>query len=417
MSEKVQLRLIQSRTMSDKDEHDVIRFPKRAREHFGFANDMVALGKGEYQTNLKVKRAYRADVRRLATMIQKDSLTDEAAVSVGFVTQTVQRRINRKDGGVWVSDGIGSITIGADPEFGLIGPEEMLVRGSNVVPHQGSFGSDGPGVEVRPSPDTNHLAVVEKVGEILRNPPAEADKYKWLGGATYRDSHRTYWFGGHIHLGRPTQIKADDAAGVYQRIATALDCLLALPMCRFDTPNPHKRRNGCRYSYGKAGDIRTDYPERDRFEYRVLSGLWVVHPSLAKIVMGAAKCITETAYGRIANKKFDLEWAKGAASRKSLLQTFKLKDLRETQSIINNAVPDDVTPEHIKVWKRQICELDSFDEYSAEMNALIALAEAGPINFNLDIKANWQGNKPMLSKREAGTKLHNALRKVEEGVE
>ncbi len=414
MSKKVQLRLIQSKTMSEKGENGIVRFPKKAREYFGFANDMVVLGKGKYQTSLQVKQAYKADVHHLAAMIQQGKLTDDTAVSVGFVTRTVQQRINRKKGSAWVSDGVGSITIGADPEFGLIGPQGVLVRGDHVVQHEGVFGADGPGVEVRPPPDTDHLVVVDKIRNILENPPEAATKFKWLGGATYRDTARTYWFGGHIHLGRPSQIEADNAFGIYQKIATVLDGLLALPMCRFDTPEPHRRRDGCTYHYGTAGDIRADYPEQDRFEYRVLSGLWVAHPSLAKIVLGAAKCITETAYGRIADQKFDLEWATNPASRKGLLKTFGLKNFREVQGIINRAKPEEVTPEHIKAWKRQIRNLDFFDEYAVELNALMALAEVGPTAFDLDIKANWQGDRPVLPKHETTAKLRKALKEVEE---
>jgi len=185
-------------------------------------------------------------------------------------------------------------------------------------------------------------------------------------------------------------------------------------MCRFDTPEPHRRRNGCTYHYGKAGDIRADYPEQDRFEYRVLSGLWLVHPTLAKVAMGVAKCIAETAYGRLAERKFDLEWAAGPASKNSLLRTFGLKNIREVQGIINRAVPEEVTPEHISGWKRQIRKLDFFDEYSAEMRALMALAEVGPTNFGLDIKENWQEGRPVLLKHETNAKLRKALKEVEE---
>lgn len=412
MSRKVQLRLLASKTMSGKGENEIIRFPKKAREYFGFSNNMVVLGKGQYQTNLSVKKAYRGDVHRLADMLQQGKLTDEQALSVGFVTQTVRQRMNRKEGNVWVSDGVGNITVGADPEFGLVDEEGVLHRGSTVVAHTGRFGSDGPSVEVRPPPDRDHLVVVKRIEEILKNPPSEADAYGWRAGATFKDKNRIYWFGGHIHLGRPSQIGAGVAQGVYQKIATGLDSLLALPMCRFDAPEPHRRRNGCQYSYGKAGDIRADYPEQDRFEYRVLSGLWLAHPTLAKIVLGAAKCVAETAYGRIADQKFDFEWAQAPISRKGLLKSFGLRGVREVEAIINKALPQEVTAERLKEWKEQIRKLDFFDDYSAELKALMALAEAGPTEFNLDIKDNWYNEETLLPK--AGARLRRTLEAVEE---
>ncbi len=412
MSRKVQLRLLASKTMSDKSENGTIRFPRKAREYFGFSNSTVVLGKGKYQTNLRVKQAYKEDVLRLAVLIQQGKVTDEEAVSVGFVSRTVQQRINRKEGNVWVSDGVGNITVGADPEFGLIGSGGILNRGNHVIPHDGRFGSDGPSVEVRPPPDRDHLVVVKRIEEILKNPPETVDKFKWQGGATYQDSNRVYWFGGHIHLGRPIQIQKDVAYGVYEKIATVLDSLLALPMCRFDTPEPHRRRNGCLYHYGKAGDIRADYPEQDRFEYRVLSGLWLVHPTLAKVAIGAAKCIAETAYGRIADQKFDIEWALQPASRKGLLRSFGLKDIRGVQGLINRAVPAEVTDSHLKEWKKSLRKLDFFDEYSVELEALMALAETGAATIDLDIRNNWYTEKPLFSRPKA--KLRRALEAVEE---
>lgn len=415
MPRKIQLRLLGSKLMSDKGENSYIRFPRKAREYFGFSNNQAVLGKGKYQTVLVIKKAYQEDVRRLTDMIRSNKVTDEEAISLGFVTRTVHQRINRKEGqNIWVSDGVGSITVGADPEFGLVDGRGILNRGSNIVPHNGRFGSDGPSVEVRPPPDRDHLTVVKNIQEILANPPAATKKFEWLGGATYQDSNRIYWFGGHIHLGRPAQIDATTALPIYHKIATVLDHLLALPMVRFDTPDPHRRRNGCQYGYGKAGDIRADYPEQDRFEYRVLSGLWLIHPTLAKVVIGAAKCIVETAYGRIADQKFDLDWANKNASHKGMLESFGIKRVREINTLINKGLPTDVNTEHIKAWKRQIRSLDFFDDYVVELKALMALADAAPQEFDLDIKKNWMENVPVLPKHNTKAALRKALEAVEE---
>jgi len=413
MSRKVQLRLSASKLMSDKGEHGVIRFPRKARDYLGFSNNAVVLGKGDYQVSLAVKKAFKEDVQRLAEMICTGKVSEQEAASLGFVTRAVQQRVNRKQGdSVWVSSGVGDITIGADPEFGLIDSSGVLQRGSQIVPKNGLFGSDGPGVEVRPPPSRSHLAVVKSICSILENPPPPAESYWWRGGATYQDRNRVYWFGGHIHLGRPERIGPDEAKPIYQRIATALDSLLALPMVRFDTPEPFKRRNGCAYGYGKAGDIRVENP--DRFEYRVLSGLWMVHPTLAKIALGAAKCVTESAYNRVANQKYDVEWAQAPASRKGLLRSFGLKSIRETQALINRARPEEVGQDIIEAWKKQVRQLDFFDNYSEELKALMALAEEAPSDFNLDIKENWMSERPVLPKHETSAKVRRALKAVEE---
>ena len=178
-------------------------------------------------------------------------------------------------------------------------------------------------------------------------------------------------------------------------------------------PNPHLRRNGCTYGYGKAGDIRADYPEQDRFEYRVLSGLWLTHPTLAKIVLGTAKAITETAYGRIAEKKFDLEWAEGPASRKSLLKSFNLSGLQNMRRVINSGKANLITQDHIRTWERWVRGLDRFDDYSEEIVALIELVKAEPRKFDLDIKKNWLENPPPLVTKPPAA-LKAALCAVEE---
>lgn len=417
MSQKVQLRLVSSTKMSEAGENGIIRFPRRARDYFGFSNDRVLIGKGLYEVSLQVKQAYKEDVQRLAKMIRSGKVSEEEACYVGFVTRSVQQRVSRKKepGDVWVTDGISNITVGADPEFGLIGNDRCLVRGSRVVGRAGKFGSDGPSVEVRPPPSRSHIEVVENIQGILEAPPEAADQYRWIGGASFKDRNRVYWFGGHIHLGRPAQVDSDHAYPVYEKIATALDGLLALPMVRFDTPEPWQRRNGCKYNYGKAGDIRADYPEQDRFEYRVLSGLWLVHPTLAKIAIGTAKCVAETAYSRLAEQNFDMEWAASPASRKGLLKSFGIKGLQEIRAVINRAQPQEITRDQINIWKRWVRKLDRFDEYSPELRALIALTEENPDNIvdgiNLDVRKNWQEERVLLPK--ATKKLRTALDEVE----
>lgn len=416
MSVKVNLRLLASTTMSDKRENGLIRFPKRARQGLALANSMVIIGKGPYQIALEARKAYKKDIQRLALMLRQGKLTDAEAGAVGFVTRSTQQRVNRREGGsTWVSDGIGRITIGADPEFGLIDDSGVLRRGSHILPNAGKFGSDGPGVEVRPPPSNDHIEVVRSMQEILRNPPGGVEAYHWKGGATHTDPSRTYWFGGHIHLGRPLQIAPEDAYGCYEKIATILDGLLALPLVKWDTENPHLRRNGCQYHYGKAGDIRADYPEQDRFEYRVLSGLWLVHPVLARTILGAAKAITESAYGRIADSQYDYEWACSPASKKSLIKSFGLKNLSAIRNAINGATPDLVTPDMIKAWETQLRGIDCFDEYREELEALIAITKAPreqvTKQISLDIKDTWHNESPLLSSRS--TALGTALEAVE----
>jgi hypothetical protein len=421
MGRKIELRLLSSGLMTEKGEDEFIRFPLKARERFGFSDSRVVIGrgKGEKQLSLFPKKAYRADIQRLARMIMAGKISEEEATCVGFVSKNVQQQISGGDESIWLTEGIESITIGCDPEFGLVDASGVLQKGASVLPDSlhAEFGADGPGVEVRPAPSRSHVSLVHTIKGILDKPPAQADKYHWRGGATFRDKNRVYWFGGHIHLGRPNFVPEDFAHPCYEKIATALDSLLALPMVSFDTPEPFLRRSGCTHSYGKAGDIRDDYPEGDRFEYRVLSGLWLVHPTLAKIALGVAKCVAETAYSRISTQNCDPDWIMAPASKAGLLKSFALKGTREKAAIINKAQPARLDPELLNEWETQLHSLERRDEYKEEITALIELTKSSPEDvvprINLDVRAGWQENKPLLPGVTTGP-LRRALDAVEE---
>ncbi len=397
MSRKVQLTLMTSKKMSDKGEHGIIRLPKRARNYFGFTNSVVVVGKGEHRFGLEVKKAYREDVQKLTRKLSTGKVSEEEGLTTGFVTRSVLQKVNRRAGdSVWISDSLEEITVGADPEFGLIDPHDRFVRGSNVIKKEGAFGSDGPAVEVRPAPSVDHVTMVGNIGKILQNPPEVVAPYKWRGGATFTDEQRNYWFGGHIHLGRPTQIDPDCAVRYcYNGIATVLDHLLAFPLVRFDTPNPSYRRHGCDYGYGTAGTGDTGdtnssvRSHADRFEYRVLSALWVAHPTLAKIIVGATKAITESVYTGIANKNFEYDWV-GTAP---FLRSFGISGPKAILDIINRSKATSITKDHLTRWRKQIRDLERYDDYSEELNALIALVGADPSavkkHLNLDLRKGW----------------------------
>lgn len=405
MSRKVQLTLMSSTKMSDKGENGVIRLPRKARNYFGFTSSVVVVGKGEHRFGLEVKKAYREDIQKLAKKLASGKIDEEEALTAGFVTRSVLQKINRRQGeSVWISDTLEEITVGADPEFGLINDQGMLVRGNNVVKKAGAFGSDGPAVEVRPAPSVEHLSMIGNIADILKNPPDAVVPYKWQGGATFTCPSRNYWFGGHIHLGRPAQI--DPYAAIeycYPGIANVLDHLLAFPLVRFDTPDPQFRRMGCPYGYGMAGTGDTGdanasvRSHNDRFEYRVLSALWLTHPTLAKIIVGATKAIAESVYTKIAEKGFDYEWVYSPGSWKE----FGIGNNQKTiLDIINRSKGSSVTRDHLTKWRKQIRDLARFDDYAEELNALIALVGADPNvvkkHLELDLRTGWCEDKRFL---------------------
>ena len=421
MSRKVQLTLMASAKMSDNKENLAIRLPRKARNFFGFTNSIVVVGKGEHRFGLEVKKAYKEDVQKLARKLAAGKIPEEEALSAGFVTRSVLQKINRKEGqSVWISDSLEEITIGADPEFGLLHhSDDRFVRGSSVLKKAGAFGSDGPAVEVRPAPSVDHIGMVGNIAKILQNPPEAVAPYAWRGGATFTDPHRHYWFGGHIHLGRPAQINPAEAMDYcYNGIAFVLDHLLAFPLVRFDTPNPDFRRYGCDYGYGTAGtgdsggSASSVRSHSDRFEYRVLSALWLAHPTLAKIIVGATKAITESVYATIGSKQFEYDWV----GTTPFLKTFGIGSNTKTiLDIINRSKAGNITKDHLTKWRSQIRDLERFDDYSEELNALIALVGADPTHvkkhLDLDLRQGWCEDKRFLRGMN-NTKTRDALEAV-----
>jgi len=425
MSKKVEIRLLASPQMTEQGEDKVVRFPLRARSFFGFSNSKaVVVGhSGGEELHLTIKQAYVRDVNKMMKMLKEGELTEDELLGVGFVSRRTLAAIKKDgEGTCWISSSPGHLTIGCDPEFGLVemmGKAGILHRGDHVLPHSESkgFGADGPGVEVRPKATTDHNVLVDNIQSELEGAPVAARKFDWVGGASFSDANRIYWFGGHIHLGRPAAVGKQIARACYEKIATALDHMIALPMVSFDTPNPHFRRNGCPQRYGKAGDIRDDYPEENRFEYRVPSGLWLIHPTLAKVVLGTAKCVAETSYGKIVDTGCDMEYITGGLNRKhTLLSDLGLHGLREVGAVINNANPADLGPETRSYWENNLRNLDRYDAYKDEIEAFIAVAQEAPGNvvpqINLDIKRNWFDRPKFLPKASGALRL--ALDAVEE---
>jgi hypothetical protein len=137
----------------------------------------------------------------------------------------------------------------------------------------------------------------------------------------------------------------------------------------------------------------------------------LVHPTLAKIVVGATKAIAESVYHRISDMKFD--YSKVASSK--FLSGLHLGPRSAMLEVINRAKPAGVTRDHLTVWRKQIRELPKFDEYSAELNALIALVGADPTlvkrHLNLNLRSGWCAGERFLDGIE-NKKVNEALEAV-----
>lgn len=416
MPKKMPINLLISAEMSEREEDQRVRLPRLTRESLGLPGTHIVLGKGEYQLEVQIRQAFRRDVLRLARMHRRGEISQVEFLATGFVTRsTYQRLAGRKSGdAVWISEKADDITIGCDPEFGLVNEAGFLQYGNSVLPgsRHARFGEDGPGVEVRPPPGRDHRELVRGIRTILLDPPPKARDFKWMGGATYRDPNRIYWFGGHIHLGRPSRLRKNQASA-FSSLAKVLDHYLALPLLTFDTPEPNARRRGCTHKYGMAGQIRAK-DGYSRFEYRVLSGLWLTHPTLARIVLGTAKAVAEDFYSRAAKTGFDPGYLKDGYAG---AEGFRLENLRHVSSLINGAKAEELPEDLHRYWWGLLDSLRTREEYAAEVEALIALVGASPSqtvpSLGLRIDTNWGKNNPVLLPKGTAN-LRRALAAVEE---
>jgi hypothetical protein len=188
------------------------------------------------------------------------------------------------------------ITLGADPEFGLMQGRSVVSAG-DVIPNgtDREFGCDGGGTaaEIRPRPSTDPLAIVGESRRILQSGAYEFPetlRYKWKAGNVVEGQP----LGGHIHFGF---LNNQVDRGVVIR---ALDTFLAQSCVLIEGVDEARARR-CNSGYGHLSDHRQ---QNWGIEYRVL-GSWLTSPYIAAGILCLAKSIAyEAAYK-------ELKWGSG----------------------------------------------------------------------------------------------------------
>lgn len=177
------------------------------------------------------------------------------------------------------------VTLGADPEFVMLGPDGKVVPASRYFPRDGDAGCDSvvirgvrrwPLAELRPAPATEPAAVAKDLrrllGEAARRTAGAA--LSWRAGA---GPVRGLPLGGHVHV--------SGAALTGERLR-ALDNAVALPLRLLEPPSAAARRP----RFGALGDFRRQ--SHGGFEYRTPPS-WLVSPRLARGVLALAKVAAE----------------------------------------------------------------------------------------------------------------------------
>jgi len=436
---KSQLVLVPSKKMdinkkSDRNEDKLIRMGEKARANLGLTNDKaVELWPDDNNINGKINhnrltlifQAYSEDLKEL----KESGMSQEEYNRVGFVTTRTFKFIcgikNTKKENIWLADSIEDTVIGADPEFALIEDGEIQYAGS--VPDfafEGHLGSDGPLAEVRPDPATNIKDFVNNIQKVFESDPQRdyIMKYDWIGGCFFNspDQQREFGVGGHAHIGTPAQLaelfnngrKSGIKNMVFACLQKVLDEYISIPMLKIEEKDNGVRR---RHHYGKFGDYRTDH---GRLEYRTLSGMWLVHPELAKYTMGAVKAVSH-AFFKLAESKDYADKVFMPSNVNKNFDAYAMFDQRESDiwknieiikamgavrpstemiDILDKGIIN-FSKAFISDLKKKFRSLSTYNMYSESIDAFIELSSLPLLQLrkiDKNIKHNWLEGKEFI---------------------
>jgi len=430
-----------------RNEDTLIRMSAAARKFMNFGDKAVeiyptniaAANKGTRAQVLNIFHAFKPDVTDLKRMVSKGELTPEEIARVGFVTTKTFNRINgtnRKpkfNKNVWIADKISKTVIGSDPEFLLFHPDEdRVINATNVLSHTGKVANDGAMAELRPDPSVKPEDHVKNITKLLRGDKAikNIEPYRWIAACYHRDKYRDYPVGGHIHIGTPSEIaslneKTKEAFFIVMN--KIMDELLAIPLTKLDgADNGHRRRANCQvcptghHGYGFFGEMRMPH---GRLEHRTLSGMWLVHPSVAKAVLGTARAIIDEVFKLVSNKDFNSKYmclyAKDGESGKNyriIKHMFKrnfdgwknvplAQDVGCTTSsnrmidILNSSNPSYVNAAYLKKWLSKMKGFSTYKKNSKYIRGLYEILKISTKNFNSydrNMKRNWLSNRKFM---------------------
>lgn len=399
---KEKLILIPSKKMdtnkkNSRNENGLVRMSKLARINMGL-EDQVEVYPNTKETEkrlngamlLSIFRAFSTDLKKL----KEEGYSEQDLQRVGFVTTKTFRKITgvaaeTKIHNIWITDSINDTVIGADPEFLLFDKQNKIVRANNVLSYHGPIGCDGAMAEVRPKPAIEPEELVENIktlftDKVLTDP---IKNYNWVAACYHKDSNRDYPVGGHIHIGNPIQIARIDGKlrlNFFKSFNKILDELLAIPMVKIDgTELGRARRTECTMGkFGYFGEFRTC---NGRLEHRTLSGMWMMHPKLATLVLGTAKAIIDAVFINVANNKYDTNYMfnealSGAHIWSSGFNEWEkiplCKDMNCTKSskdmiaFLHKSAASRITLPFLKKWYDNMKELPTYNQYALYIDGL-----------------------------------------------
>ena len=437
---KSKLTLIPSISMdknkkSGRDENTLIRLPKVSREYLDSSTKHDRHSVEVYlDTNntkeriesakiLNIFRAFAEDIKK-----HKD-LTPEELVHVGFVTTSTFRKItnNKKKNSIWISNNVSDTVIGADPEFLLFDTDGNVIRANNVLSYNGELGCDGAMAELRPKPSTTPEGLITHITDILKNIDATApiSPYNWIAGCYHKDKNRDYPIGGHIHIGNPIQIVnmgIKEQKALFVVLNKIIDELLSIPMIKIDgAAYGSARRTKCVIGkFGYYGDLRTC---DGRLEHRTLSGMWLMHPTLATCVLGTIKAIIDEVFNFVMDHNLEMGYILPSELNKSN-QHSELKDFNLWASdfnkwkeiplaidmdciadskymieILNRSDAGVINGTFINNWYKKMKRLSTYKTYAKYIDGLAEMLKVNHKEYNdfdKTLQKNWLEGKKFI---------------------
>jgi hypothetical protein len=403
----------------NRNEHGLVRMSKAARENMGF-QDKVELYPATKRTEDRLKGTMLLDIfQAFSDDIKKakaEGVSPEDLRRVGFVTSKTFAKITgntdkKKSSSVWITEDVNDTVIGADPEFLLFDANGGVVRANNVMSYNGAIGCDGAMAEVRPAPAISPEDLVQNIRTLFadRRLTSNIADYDWKAGCYHKDKMRDYPIGGHIHIGNPvqvTRINNDRRMDFFKSFNRILDELLALPMIKIDGADLGRaRRTECTMGkYGYFGEFR---PCNGRLEYRTLSGMWLMHPTLTTVVFGTAKAIIDEIYRHVADKKFSLDYMfpsklRGAHIWSATFDQWNQIPLvndfgctlpsREMIELLHKSSANKITAKFLKAWHDRMKGMSTYKTYAKYVDGLYELLKNNTKAFqdyDKELKKNW----------------------------
>ena len=293
-----------------------------------------------------------------------------------------------------------------------------IVRANNVLSYNGPVGCDGAMAEVRPVPAITPEELVKNIEVLLKDKKLTKaiQSYDWVAGCYFKDQHRDYPVGGHIHIGNPMRIarmSTDNRVEFFKIFNKILDELLAIPMIKIDGADLGRaRRTECTMGkYGFFGEFRTC---NGRLEHRTLSGMWLMHPILTTLVLGTAKAIIDEVYRHVADNDYKPAYMfpsklRGAHIWEPNFDQWKsfplandmncILDSRSMVELLHKSAASKISAKFLSSWYSRMKQLSTYKMYAKYIDGLYEVLKNSTKAFHdydKVLQKTWLGNAKFL---------------------